>query len=161
MAGGFPGRTARPSYGPTYVNEVKKRKPDAEFGADELNLLLWQIAGATMMVCRAWAIVASGTPPTTSKQRMAWDSEALLGPIVWTRAGTGDYTWTFPSATGDDATGSSITLAFDACWAHALGTANQNMTGAVNANGYTGTMKAYTADSGAAADPSSFIVFWM
>jgi hypothetical protein len=105
---GFPTRTSRAAFGPTYVNSFKVNDPQKEIDASIYNLAFWQLAASGLATPRAVIFCdASGTGCTTVEQLLAWDPFRVLGLLVWVRTGTGVYTCQF-AATYPDMDGNAI-----------------------------------------------------
>jgi hypothetical protein len=111
---GFPTRPKRATFGPTYKDVAKVVNPETEVGASVYNLAFWQLAGISIVSPLALLFVdASGTGATTTDQRIAWDPDAALALIAWTRNATGVYTATF-AANYNDADGNAVPTALKA-----------------------------------------------
>jgi len=91
---GFPNVPNRSAFGPTYENKRKVQDANKELGADVINLLMWQIAGASRVVAQATLIYDPVTDKITY-QALAFDPKNELPSIAVVKNGVGDYTFTF------------------------------------------------------------------
>jgi hypothetical protein len=156
---GFPGRISRAAFGPTMQDEGRIRNPNTDFGASLVNLLLWQVAGMNGITPRGFQLCTiSGGVLSKGRKWLAWDADGALPASAFdvVRSGTGVYTWALSSSTYADKDGTMVSVAIDTVLVFPMGTTNLNMIADVNANGYQGTANAFTADSGAVADPAKF-----
>lgn len=123
MSSGFPNRPARSSFGPTMTNVRAVVRPEKELDAGNVNLALWQVAGAgrTMPV---GVLGYNGTTQARLFQLLAWDSNNKLVAIPAVKNSTGNYTFTFASTYKDEG-GRDVVFAPVAAMAFVQGAAAQ------------------------------------
>ena len=92
---GFPAFPLRGDFGPEMRNLYPVENPEIDYGADQINLANWQLAGTGLMVCRAILIAEwDGSAFTVLRQDETWNPRRDQSPPVLARVGTGDYTYT-------------------------------------------------------------------
>lgn len=158
---GFPGILTRLGLGPIFKNRSKIRNPETSFSAEQMNLLLWQVAGMNGLTPRAMFIcTVSGTIVTPIFKWLSWDPNGLLAmsEITFGYTSTGSYTWSFSSSSYPDQNNDPVPLAFQFANAKA-GAAARTMIGTVNGDGKSGTALGYDVAGGAAANVSKFALF--
>jgi len=70
---GFPTRSSRTVYGPTFVNESPVKNPAKEIDANTVNLLAWNTGGIAQVTPRGITrITVSATVPTNQYDAYAW-----------------------------------------------------------------------------------------
>lgn len=157
---GYPNKFTRSAF-PTMENVGKIRNPNRDVDAAWLNLMFWQLAGINGLVPRGFQLctIAAGVL-TKGRKWLAWDPNGALSASAFdvVRTGSGVFTWSLSSSSFADKDGVSIAVASDWAIAIPMGTANINMIADVNANGYQGTINAFTANTGAAVDPAKFVL---
>jgi len=127
---GFPNRPGRKTFGPQLKNARAIANPELEADADTFNLLFAQIAGAGLMVARAWALI-DGTGGSTTARIVAhaesWNPDqntaAPYTPPQLGYTSTGIYTLTYQPTYPDDS-GSAVATGILAPWAIVTGTSN-------------------------------------
>jgi hypothetical protein len=113
---GSPNRPSRDAYGPTYINERAVRNVNKELPAEIGNLMMWQLAGAGLVLPKAKLLI-DGATATVIFQGLTFDPNGELPALVVTRNGAGDYEVDFSDANFDDQDGNSVALAMQ--WAEA------------------------------------------
>ncbi len=93
---GFPGRPARSHFGPTYRNAQPVYDPSKELGAQAINLLCWQVAGAGRTVPLAVLLIQGDG--ALLLQQLAFDPRGKLENVDVEKTGTGVYKVTFEAA---------------------------------------------------------------
>lgn len=112
--GGFPTRSSRTSFGPTYEEERPVTNPKRELSQGVVNQIMWNVAGLSQVAPLAWFHCSvSGTTVTVEDQSLAWDPDSDLGNITFSYEGEGHYKFTFASSYEDE-TGGSITTTIKA-----------------------------------------------
>lgn len=91
---GFPNVPTRQQFGPTYENRRPVQNPNRELGADAINLLMWQIAGASRVVAQA-TVLYDLAAEAVLYQAFAFDPDAKLADLTVAKSGTGIFTATF------------------------------------------------------------------
>jgi hypothetical protein len=103
----FPSRVTRAEYGPDFEDTRPVEHPETEFGAEKMNLLLWQSTGMNMTAARL-SLVASWVSSAfqIAHQGEAWNPKNEQDHPVLARTGTGVYTYTlaatYPDIDGND-----------------------------------------------------------
>ena len=118
---GFPRIPTRAAFGPTFENVRPVRDPRTELDAATMNLLAWQVAGASQTIPLA-LLVMQPAPPNLgiSLHFEAWATAQDGAPPVLEYLGIGSYRVTYP-VTAPDENGTAIAFAPRACMAFAQG----------------------------------------
>jgi hypothetical protein len=110
---GFPLRPNRTAYGPDPQNRRPVRNPKQELSADIGKLMMWQLAGAGLVVPMAWlyCTVAGGVLTLVSFAE-SFDPVGTIPPAV-VRTSQGLYTVAYPSTAPDEnGTTTAVSLTF-------------------------------------------------
>jgi hypothetical protein len=101
MGRGFPTRTSRRNLAGILNAALRAVQPDEDLGGDDLNAILWCLAGHNQAGALCWAHVADDG--TLERHGEAWNPEAdpALAPTTAT-TGTGVYTITYPDTALDE-----------------------------------------------------------
>ena len=162
---GFPSRIVRASLGPTLLDTAPPRDPRKAIGADTFNLAFWQVAGMNLTArLGVLVLTRTGSVYATTYQGFAFDPEAAMPNVLWTREGAGVYTYSLPLVSYPDEAGNSVAVAFTAGAAHpqvvsaALQQSTHQKTGA-----RAGRVRLFTVDGSGAtltdlADGQSLMV---
>lgn len=157
MSGGFPRRPSLDSFGPQLQDTRVIRNPGAEAGSDLLNLMRFQLAGAGLMVARAWAVIdGTGGVITLAAHAESWNPKGLTAapytPPVAVRTSTGLYTLTYQATYPDDA-GALVGLGISETWSRPLRSANvRDAATTFTGNVITVNLKEFQAGSYVAVD---------
>ncbi len=104
MASGYPDTPNRTAYGPTYLDKRPVLDPAKEPSAALMNLIAWQLAGASATVARAVIIfdptLNAGLGGITY-QSLAWDSNGTGSAVPFVIQGVGDYDFNFAATYPD------------------------------------------------------------
>lgn len=93
---GFPNRTSRKAFGPQLVNPKPITNPSTQADAGAFNLAFWQMAGAGLMVSRAWALVdGTSASAVLSANGESWNSDKSIASPIPAYTSTGIYTLTY------------------------------------------------------------------
>lgn len=116
MSGGFPNRPSRRKFGPELSNPKVVKNPRQEADATAVGLSFFQVAGAGLMVPRAWAILdgSDGENVVITARAESWNPDRkvvapYLAPSV-SYDGVGEYSIEYETSYPDDA-GNSVVLA--------------------------------------------------
>jgi hypothetical protein len=98
---GFPALVSRKDFGPTLEDEQPVKNPKTDIGADQFNLLFWQVGGMNLMTPRA--IIRVDSTGNLVQKRLAFDPNVELPDTVVTvtKGVTGAYTVTFQAQYND------------------------------------------------------------
>lgn len=98
----FPVRILRSIFGPTFQDTRPVEHPETEFGADKMELLLWQLGGMNQTAARATLAAAWVTSAfQVFHQGQAWNPKGAQANPVLARTSAGVYTWTFAATYPD------------------------------------------------------------
>ncbi len=99
---GWPTRISRSALGPQFQERTKVSDPSKEVGQAFFNLSCWQLAGAGLMVPKAWALFHwTGAAIVLDASAEAWDPESGVVPTV-TRTSAGIYVVTYAATYPDE-----------------------------------------------------------
>lgn len=120
MGKGFPNIPKRSDIGPTFENKHPVRNPARELDAATMNLVAWQIAGASRTLPRALAFLhgpSGASGPMLGYHAEAWNTfgtgmatgaTGAPPPLSATRVSTGNYRMTYRQNVPDEAGATGI-----------------------------------------------------
>lgn len=153
---GFPLHPSRDDFGED-LDPIPALNPKRDIGGQTFNLTWWQVAGAGLMVPRAWVLVSGSGVRVAAAESWNPNQDGTLHPVV-ARVSAGLYTVTF-AASADDETGTPRLIGLQACLvavqSHAL---PAPVGGGDVAGGNVATIQ--TSVGGAATDAPFFAAFW-
>ena len=92
---GFPTRTGRTAYGPTFENESPVKNPAKEIDANMVNLVAWNVGGMAQTAPRGITrITVAATVPTNQYDAYAWAPNGGT-TVPFTFESTGIYSFAF------------------------------------------------------------------
>lgn len=110
---GFPNLTTRQDFGPEFRDAYPPENPETDWGADQLNLLLHQLAGLGLANPVRACLIGKYNSTTGAfeiyHQEEAWNPRRDQAHPTLTRSAPGVYFWTFP-ATVLDRNGNEVPL---------------------------------------------------
>ena len=153
---GFPLRTSRAAFGPKPVNTKPVVNPERQLGAEIGNLMMWQIAGAGLMVPTARMIfTVTGTVLALAQHTEAFQPDGGAAPIV-ARTSAGLYTFVY-LANYPDENAESKPLAFSWGRVDCQGSSFRHGQVTFNPDAVSGTINIWT-DAAVASDCAKFSV---
>lgn len=115
MGKGFPNIPTRTAFGPTFENKHPIANPARQLDAGTMNLVAWQVAGASRTVPRAMALLhgpSGASGPILGYHAESWNTYATgmatgstgaPAPLSATRIATGNYRVTYRTHFPDEA----------------------------------------------------------
>lgn len=117
---GSPLRPDRSSFGPTVEDTSPVKDARRQWAARIANLVMWQVAGAGLVMPRVVLEFNAQVGPTIVGRAEVWNPDRLstgaYAPPTLTRQATGDYLVTYPTPVPDE-NGDDVAVSFS----HALG----------------------------------------